>query len=68
MRPRLVPVPASLLEGLGILIGRRAAVQRLTDSLQADSSAFRRAAAWSPPFTVSQGIEETVRWFRSLRR
>jgi nucleoside-diphosphate-sugar epimerase len=65
VRPRLLPVPPAMLRVLGALIGKRAAVERLTGSLQVDSTALRHAAGWSPPFTVDQGLADTARWFRA---
>lgn len=60
---RLWPVPVSLLRFLGHLVGRQGAVGRLTDSLQVDVSKLRRELGRSPPWSVDQGIEETVAWF-----
>jgi nucleoside-diphosphate-sugar epimerase len=65
VRPHLWPMPPALLRGLGALTGRRAAVERLTGSLQVEIAALRREAGWSPPFTVEQGLAETARWFRA---
>jgi nucleoside-diphosphate-sugar epimerase len=65
VRPRLWPIPPALLEWLGALTGKRAAIARLTGSLRVDGTALRRDAGWSPPFSVDQGLAETVRWFRT---
>ncbi|MCP9463399.1 MAG: hypothetical protein NNA25_01210 [Nitrospira sp.] len=59
----LWPVPVLLLRWGGGLVGRRGAVERLTGSLQIDISKIRRELGWSPPWSVDQGIEETVAWF-----
>ena len=61
---RLLPMPVALLSLAGALTGKRAAVERLTGSLQIDSSAIRDALGWTPPFAVGQGLQETARWFR----
>lgn len=64
---RLWPLPPSLLR-LGLsLLGRRAAADRLLGNLQVDSSAFRNAASWSPPFSVDDGIAATAAWYRNPR-
>jgi nucleoside-diphosphate-sugar epimerase len=63
---RLWPVPVSLLRWGGGLVGRRGAVARLTESLQINASKIRRELGWSPPWSVDQGIEETVAWFLKL--
>jgi nucleoside-diphosphate-sugar epimerase len=57
---RLLPVPPWLLEFTGALLGRRAAVARLTDSLWVDSSAIRSRLGWVPPYTLQQGLDATV--------
>jgi nucleoside-diphosphate-sugar epimerase len=62
---RLAPVPVWLLRLAGALSGKRAAVDRLVDSLQVDATAIRAALDWTPPYTVDQGLVETVRWFRT---
>lgn len=57
---RLWPVPVGMLELAGALIGKRAAVARLTGSLWVDSSLIRRRLGWAPPFTLEQGLAATV--------
>jgi nucleoside-diphosphate-sugar epimerase len=57
---RLLPVPPWLLEFTGALLGRRAAVARLTDSLWVDSSAIHSRLGWVPPYTLQQGLDATV--------
>jgi len=57
---RLLAVPASVLELAGILLGKRAAVARLTGSLYVDSSSIRAHVGWMPPYTLQQGLTTTV--------
>ena len=57
---RLVPVPPALLKLIGKLTGKTAEVERLTGTLCVDSSKFRRMLNWQPPFTMEEGIKETV--------
>jgi nucleoside-diphosphate-sugar epimerase len=57
---RLLPVPPALLEFAGALLGRRAAVARLTGSLHVDSSAIRSRLGWTPPFSMREGLDATV--------
>jgi UDP-glucose 4-epimerase len=57
---RLLAVPVGLLELGGALLGKQAAVARLTGSLFADSSATRSRLGWVPPFTLQQGLAATV--------
>ncbi|WP_174946052.1 NAD-dependent epimerase/dehydratase family protein [Burkholderia contaminans] len=64
-RARLFPVPAGALKVLGRLTGRSAAVDRLTTSLQVDSTHVTRVLNWHPPFTTRQGLAATAAWYRS---
>ena len=57
---RLLAVPVGMLELAGALLGKRAAVARLTGSLFVDSSAIRLRLAWTPPYTMRQGLDATV--------
>jgi nucleoside-diphosphate-sugar epimerase len=61
---RLLPVPPALLEFAGALLGRRAAVGRLTGSLHVDSSAIRLRLGWTPPFSMREGLDATVATLR----
>lgn len=57
---RLLAVPVKVLELAGTLLGKRAAVARLTGSLYVDSSAIRARLGWTPPNTLQQGLAATV--------
>jgi nucleoside-diphosphate-sugar epimerase len=63
--PRLVPVPASWLNAMLCLIGRRAMAERLLRSLTIDDSAFRTTLGWTPPFAIADAMEATARAFRN---
>ncbi len=56
---RLLAVPPGLLSLAGALVGRRAAVARLTESLWVDASLIRARLGWRPPFTLAQGLAAT---------
>ncbi|MDP1645329.1 MAG: SDR family oxidoreductase [Thiobacillus sp.] len=63
----LLAVPVGVLELAGVLLGKRAAVARLTGSLFVDSSAIRSRLGWVPPYTLQQGLAATVAgWQRYL--
>ncbi|MGN3963920.1 NAD-dependent epimerase/dehydratase family protein [Burkholderia gladioli] len=62
---RLFPVPVAALRLAGALTGRRAAIERLTDSLRLDTGRIGTALGWRPPNTTAQGLEETALWYRS---
>ena len=66
VRPRLLRVPVPLLRLAGRLTGRVAGVERLTGSLQVDSSRIRAALGWTPPCSLDQGLAETARWYHDL--
>ena len=62
-----LPVPAGFLKALSRLAGKTAAADRLCGSLQIDSSRFRQAYDWTPPFSVDQGLAATAAWHRAPR-
>lgn len=57
--PRLFPFPESLLKALGRLPGLRA-LQKLTSSLYVDGEPIRRELGWTPPFTMEDGVRQTL--------
>jgi nucleoside-diphosphate-sugar epimerase len=65
---RLIGVPVGLLRLGGALTGRRAEIGRLVDSLVVDASDTRERLGWRPPFSVREGIADTVRWYRAAAR
>ncbi|WP_347556220.1 NAD-dependent epimerase/dehydratase family protein [Robbsia sp. KACC 23696] len=60
VRSRLLPVPVLLLRILGKLSGRGDQIQRLVTPLRLDIRHIRRTLHWSPPFSVSRGLMDTV--------
>ncbi|KVZ00329.1 NAD-dependent dehydratase [Burkholderia ubonensis] len=62
---RLLPVPAAALHAIGKLTGRGAAIDRLTGSLQLDTSRIKRVLGWQPRYTTREGLEATAAWYRS---
>jgi len=59
-KPHLFKVPVPILEMAGRLLGRRAAVARLTGSLFVDSSAIRSRLGWLPPYSMQTGLRQTL--------
>lgn len=57
----LFQCPVSLLKMAGKVSGKSAEVERLVNSLQIDSTKIRKTLNWTPPFTMEEGILETVR-------
>lgn len=70
---RIFPMPAALLRCVGLAsdlvfrcTGRSTgldsySVERLTGSLAVDSSLLRSATGWQPPFTMDEGLAQTLR-------
>ena len=59
---RRVPVP--LLRLAGMLSGRRATIDRLTSSLEVDTSSFMAATGWRPRHSLAHGLVATAKWWR----
>ena len=64
---RLFPMPGPLLRLAGHLSGRSDTVGRLLDPLAIDDQKIRTQLDWTPPFTMAQGLADTVSWFASRR-
>jgi UDP-glucose 4-epimerase len=62
------PFPITLLKFIAWCLGRSNMVCKLTDSLQVDISETQTKLDWIPPFTVEQGIEETVNAFKKVNK
>lgn len=59
-RARLLSVPVPMLALAGALVGKRAAMDRLTGSLWLDSSLIRSRLNWTPPYSMEAGLAATV--------
>lgn len=53
---KLMYCPITALKMAGALTGKSAAIQRLTESLEVDSSTFCRDADWQPPYKMLEGL------------
>lgn len=62
---RLLPVPVSLLRGVGRVTGKVAQIDRLTSPLRVGGVRMRDELGWTPPWTVTQGLAETARAFKA---
>ncbi|MDD5389705.1 MAG: SDR family oxidoreductase [Gallionellaceae bacterium] len=60
---RLLSVPAFWLRMAGVLSGRSAEIDRLLGSLVVDSSKIRQELGWRPPFSMEDGLGQTVAYF-----
>jgi nucleoside-diphosphate-sugar epimerase len=61
---RLLSIPGVLLNLIGRVTGTGDAVQRLTCSLQVDSSRIRHELDWNPPYSMTEGLSATAEWYR----
>jgi nucleoside-diphosphate-sugar epimerase len=57
----LFSLPPAVLKGLAVLVGQGEAMEKLTGSLCVDCSKIRDLLGWKPPFTLQEGIKETVK-------
>jgi len=57
---RLFYLPLFMLRLAGIITGKSQEIERLTGSLAVDSSKIRKELGWNPPFTLAQGLKNTV--------
>lgn len=64
---RLWPFPPRVLRIAGRAAGLSGELDGLIGSLVIDSSRIRNELGWTPPFTLEQGLRETVRQFRRVQ-
>ncbi len=60
---KLIAIPVAWLSRLGKLFGKEAEIHRLCSSLRVDISKTTELLDWQPPYSVQQGVQETVNWF-----
>ncbi|MGB5745977.1 MAG: SDR family oxidoreductase [Desulfobacterales bacterium] len=65
---RLFALPPGFLRLLGKATGNSEAVSRLLDSLIVDNTKICTVLGWKPPFSMEEGLKETVRWYRQALR
>jgi len=68
VRPSLLPVPPAILRLGARMAGKSAEADRLLGDLAFVPTALARELSWRPPFTVDDGLAETVRWYRARGR
>ena len=62
---RLIPVPVGLLKLAGRAVKKSPQIERLTNSLWADTTEIQTRLGWQPKVSFRQGLAETVAWYRS---
>jgi nucleoside-diphosphate-sugar epimerase len=60
--PALIPIPPTLLTLVAKPLGKEDTINRLAGSLAIDSNKIRTTLDWKPPFSVTQGLQNTVDW------
>lgn len=58
--PRLLPIPAWLLQTGASLFGKTATAQRICGNLQIDISKARELIGWKPPISVDEGLMRMI--------
>ncbi|MBN1364272.1 MAG: SDR family oxidoreductase [Syntrophaceae bacterium] len=66
-KTRLFPIPRIVMRLAGRLTGHSGEIARLCDSLQVDISHTKELLDWTPPYTLEEGIQATVRDYLSAR-
>jgi len=62
-RALLFYFPVKWLKALGSFTGKRPMIDRLTDSLLADTRSLRKVLKWEPLYSFNEGIQETLDWY-----
>ena len=62
-RVLLPAVPQRALKLLGSITGKTAQLEQLCGSLVLDTKSTRDLLQWSPPFSLDESLERTVRWY-----
>jgi UDP-glucose 4-epimerase len=66
-RPRLLPVPVSLLRVAGALTGKSAEIQRVCSSLCVDVETTCKKLGWKQPLTSEEALARTAKWYVSSK-
>jgi nucleoside-diphosphate-sugar epimerase len=67
VKPRLIPVPQTVLEGGLKLLGRGDLAQRLCGNLAVDIAKTRDLLGWTPSLSLEQGLRSTAEHFLAQR-
>jgi nucleoside-diphosphate-sugar epimerase len=59
-KPVLFSLHSGILKALCKIVGKGEELEKLTGTLVVDSSKIRNLLGWKPPFTLKEGIRETV--------
>ena len=64
--PRLFPISVRLMRVLAAVGGERSTVDRLVQSLVIDATHVHNTLDWEPPYSMEQGINDTIYWYQQL--
>jgi len=64
--PRLFPISVRLMRVLAAVGGERSTVDRLVQSLVIDATHVHNTLDWEPPYSMEQGISDTIYWYQQL--
>lgn len=64
-KPLLFPCPKYILKLAGQFTGRKAMVDRLTESLLIDNSKVMKELQWFPPVSFKEGLKSTIDWYQN---
>jgi len=59
----LFSFPVGILKTVGLFMGKKQAIDRLTESMLVDNSRFREELKWKPPHSLNEGVQATVDWY-----
>lgn len=63
-QPKIFPFPPRGLRWIFNIAGRGALIDKLQQPLTVDTSKIREALGWRPPYSVEEGLQATVDWFK----
>lgn len=64
--PRLFPVSVQVMQLLAAVGRERSTIDRLVQSLVINATHAQNTLGWEPPYTMEQGISDTVYWYQQL--
>jgi nucleoside-diphosphate-sugar epimerase len=64
----LLPVPYQVMLTIAYLMGKKEAFHKLCHSLEVNVGKANAALQWQPPFTVNEGLKQTIEWYKDKVR
>jgi nucleoside-diphosphate-sugar epimerase len=66
-KPSLIPLPPIFLKWMALLSGKAPEIERLSQSLEIDSSQLRDELGWDQPYSAAEGFKRTADYYRYLK-